>query len=83
MNINGNRMIKQVEELKIQKYLYICLEIINLAIPNNSLYSCKKCQNGRTLVKIKSKGKEYCYLRISSFNYCIEGEIEEKGKHIC
>ena len=80
IKIVNDKTCRRIEDIGISVY---CEEYINLGTPNNSLYSCNKCQYGATSVKIKSKGIQDCYLRSNNFHYCIEGEIEENGKHIC
>ena len=80
IQIVNDKTCRKIQEIGISSY---CLEVENLGTPNNSLYSCKKCQAGTTHVKFISNGKKDCYSRSSNFNYCIEGEIEDNGKHIC
>ena len=80
IKIANDKKCRRIKDIGISNY---CEEFINLGTLNNSLYSCNKCQYGAIPVKIKSKGIQDCYLRSNNFNYCIEGEIEENGKHIC
>ena len=80
IQIMNDKTCRRFQDIGISSF---CLEVENLGTPNKGLYSCKKCQTGTTHVKFKSNGKKDCYSRSSNFNYCIEGEIEENGKHIC
>ena len=80
IQIVNDKTCRKIKEIGISSY---CFEVENLGTPNNSLYSCTKCQNGTTHVEFKSNGKKDCYSRSNNFHYCIEGEIEENGKHLC
>ena len=80
IQIINDKTCRRRDETNISSY---CLEIENLQIPENPLYSCHKCQNNTAYVKLNIEGKKDCYYRDNILSFCLEGEIEENGNLIC
>ena len=80
IQIINDKTCRRRDETGISSF---CLEIENLQIPENPLYSCHKCQNNTAYVKLNIEGKKDCYYRDNILSFCLEGEIEENGNLIC
>ena len=61
-----------------------CLEAINLGTVEEPLYSCERCLNNYTKIKINSTtGIKDCVKKEDNLWYCLEGLIEENGAYKC
>ena len=75
---NEKRCIKHIEE-NLSSY---CLEVENINMSENPLYSCSKCPDNYDFVITNSNRVKNCYERKDELSYCLEGKIENE-KNIC